>query len=65
MGQEVVHALLAQTTGDQVLALWYEDHLEVPRSDYRATGTLQGRDRVLALTGDLDATATLTGLVNQ
>jgi hypothetical protein len=65
MGQEVVHALLAQPTGDQVLALWCEDHLEVPRSDYRATGTRQGCDLVLALTGDLDATATLTGLVNR
>lgn len=61
----VTYALLAQTTGDQVLGLWYEDHLEVPRTYYRATGTLSGRDLTLALTGDLDATATLTGLVNR
>ncbi len=61
----VTYALLAQATGEQVQAVWYEDHMEVPRTYYRATGTLSGRDLVLDLAGELGPPAKLVGLVNR
>ena len=45
----VTYALLAETAGDAVQGVWYEDHMEVPRTLQLARGRLVGRALSLAL----------------
>ena len=58
----------ARVEGQDLKGLWYEDHHEIPRSWYRATGHQQGAQVSLTLrAAEADAaepdTASLTGLL--
>ncbi len=60
----VSYVLLVQQQGDALSGLWYEDHQVVPRSYYRAAGTLDGSTVHLDLVdSDGGLPATLDGLL--
>ena len=62
----VTYALLAETAGGAVRGIWYEDHMEVPRTLQLVRGQLEGRALRLVLeANELADAGRLEGLLRR